>query len=165
MAVKHRAFNADRFIDKFRGREGLLLSFIRQWEERLDLGPLQDEPEIKVIKDWLAIRQGSAWDEMIEVLYQVYDLCTEQGHEYLVQVCREAGDYDPDPEAELPVEWPNRSEPPDRQAGALPGPDERSDRLARRSRHRPRPQGRQTSLPLASPHAPRHRLRFRGEPP
>lgn len=104
MAVKHRAFNADRFIDKFRGRECLLLNFARQWAGRLDLGPLGDAPDIDIFKDWLAAHQGRAWDEMVEVLYQVYDLCTERGHECLVQVCREAEGYNPDPTCELPVE-------------------------------------------------------------
>lgn len=104
MAVKHRAFKADRFIDKFRGREGLLLNFARPWAGRIDLGPLGDEPDVNAFKQWLAERQGGAWDEIAQSLYQVYDLCTEQGHEYLVQVCREAGGYDPDPEGQLPVE-------------------------------------------------------------
>jgi len=98
---KHRTFNADRFLDKFQGRESILRGYVGIWNGRLDL----DIPNLDVskFKEFLVNGDGDGKDELIEGLYRAYDLCTERGHEDLLAACREWS-YDPDPEGELPVE-------------------------------------------------------------
>jgi hypothetical protein len=99
--AKHRAFHADRFLDKFQGREPLLRDYVGIWDGRLELdGANLDVPRFK---DFLVNGDGDGKDELLETLYRAYDLCTERGHEDLVSACRDFG-YDPDPDGELPVE-------------------------------------------------------------
>ena len=101
--VKHRKFNADRFLDKFEGHEVLLRNYCRRWAKglKLDLRGLT----ISGFKQWLAnaAPASDAFDQLMEGLYRCYDLATELGHEQLVGACR-THDYEPDPDADLPVE-------------------------------------------------------------
>ncbi len=98
--AKHRAFNADRFLDKFEGREELLGAYAGLWGDGLEV-------EIRALdvprfKQFLVEGDGSRKDEFLEELYRVWDLSTERGHEDLVAACRDLG-YEPDPEGKLPV--------------------------------------------------------------
>lgn len=97
----HRTFNADRFLDKFQGFEALLQGFVALWAGRLDLKV--KGLTIANFKKWLGEGKGDAKDELLEALYQVYDLCTDRGHEDLLAACKDL-DYDPDPDHALPVE-------------------------------------------------------------
>lgn len=99
--AKHRAFNADRFLDKFEGREELLGAYAGLWGDGLEV-------EIRALdvprfKQFLVEGDGSRKDEFLEELCRVWDLSTERGHEDLVAACRDLG-YEPDPEGKLPVE-------------------------------------------------------------
>ena len=99
---KHRTFNADRFLDKFQGREPLIRAYVGIWDGRLELdGAKLDVPRFK---HFLVNGDGDGKDELLEGLYRAYDLCTERGHEDLVAACREYPDDDPDPDGDLPVE-------------------------------------------------------------
>jgi len=100
--AKHRTFNADRFLDKFQGRESLIRAYVGIWDGRLELdGAKLDVPRFK---EFLVNGDGDGKDELLEGLYRAYDLCTERGHEDLVAACQECPGYDPDPDGELPVE-------------------------------------------------------------
>ena len=99
--AKHRRFSADRFLDKFQGREMLLRDFVGLWDDRLELdGSTLDVPQFK---EFLVNGDGEGIDEMFEGLYRAFDLCTERGQEDLVVACREFT-YEPDPAGDLPVE-------------------------------------------------------------
>jgi len=99
---KHRTFNADKFLDKFCKSEDLLRGFVGLWSSQLRLDACSlDVPKFK---RWLVDGEGDAKEDLLEALYQVYDLCTEQGHEYLMTVIEGDPEYDPDPEHALPVE-------------------------------------------------------------
>lgn len=98
---RHRTFSADRFLDKFQGREPLIRGYAGLWDGRLELdGAKLDVPGFK---EFLVNGDGDGKDELLEGLYRTYDLCTERGHEDLVAACGDF-DFDPDPEGELPVE-------------------------------------------------------------
>lgn len=99
--ARHRAFNADRFLDKFQGREDLLRSYVDIWGDglQIDVASL----DVQSFKDFLVNGDGDRKDEFMEGLYRACDLSNEQGHEYLVATCKILN-YDPDPEGELPVE-------------------------------------------------------------
>jgi hypothetical protein len=100
--AKHRVFNADRFLDKFQGNEQLVRNFVNLWSGRIDLDPATlDLPQFK---EWLVEGGGEAKDELLETLYEVYDLCREQGHEAIIAAITSDPEYDPDPEHALPVE-------------------------------------------------------------
>jgi hypothetical protein len=99
--AKHRTFNADRFLNKFQGNENLIRGFVELWAERLDLAP--SSLDVPGFQEWLVTGEGDAKGELLEALYQVYDLCTDQGHEDLLAACAEFS-YDPDPSNSLPVE-------------------------------------------------------------
>lgn len=99
--AKHRTFNADKFLDKFVGSEQLIRDFVAIWAGGLDIDA--SGLDIPTFKKWLVEGGGDARDELLEALYQVYDLCTERGHEDLLAACNEF-DYDPDPDHVLPVE-------------------------------------------------------------
>ncbi|MBC7351740.1 MAG: hypothetical protein H5U08_05215 [Thermogutta sp.] len=100
--AKHRGFNADRFLDKFQRFEQLLRDFVRLWEGRVDLEPAT--LDVPAMKRWLVEGTGQAKDELVEALYQVYDLCTARGHEDLIAAIAEEPSYAPDPDGRLPVE-------------------------------------------------------------
>lgn len=99
--AKHRTFNADRFLDKFEDHEHLLAAFVAQWTGRIDLKA--DGLTVDRFKKWLVEGKGDGKDELVEALYQAYDLCTDKGHEDLLAACKDSG-YEPDPENSLPVE-------------------------------------------------------------
>lgn len=99
--LKHRTFNADRFLDKFQGQEVILRSFVGLWDGRLGLDTTSlDVPHFK---EYLVNGDGDGKDDLLESLYMAYDLCTERGHEDLVSACDECS-YSPDGNGELPVE-------------------------------------------------------------
>ncbi len=100
--ARHRTFNADRFLDKFEGREPLLRGYVGIWDGHLQVDATKlDVPRFK---EFLVNGDGDGKDELLEGLYRAYDLSTERGHEDLVAACRAYPDYDPDPQGELPVE-------------------------------------------------------------
>jgi hypothetical protein len=99
--LKHRTFNADRFLDKFQGQEDILRSFVSLWDGRLGLDVAS--LDVPLFKDFLVNGDGDGKDDLLEGLYQAYDLCTERGHEDLVAACSDYG-YKPDGNGELPVE-------------------------------------------------------------
>jgi len=46
--LKHRTFNADRFLDKFQGQEAILRNFVGLWDGRLGLDAASlDVPRFK----------------------------------------------------------------------------------------------------------------------
>jgi len=98
---KHRAFNADRYLDKLQGHEPLLGAYVGLWDGRLELD--RATLDVRTFKDFLVNGDGDGKDELLEGLYRIYDLCTDRGHEDLVAACQECG-YDPDSDGELPVE-------------------------------------------------------------
>lgn len=99
--LKHRTFNADRFLDKFQGQEVILRSFVGLWDGRLELDITSlDVPHFK---EYLVNGDGDGKDDLLESLYMAYDLCTERGHEDLVSACDECS-YSPNGNGELPVE-------------------------------------------------------------
>ncbi len=100
--ARHRVFNADRFLDKFQGFEQLLRDFVGVWEDRLEID--SSGLDVAELKRWLVEGTGEAKDELLEALYQVYDLCTERGHEDLLAAIGEDPSYAPDPGHRLPVE-------------------------------------------------------------
>jgi len=100
--ARHRVFNADRFLDKFQGFEQLLRDFVGVWEDRLEID--SSGLDVAELKRWLVEGTGEAKDELLEALYQVYDLCTERGHEDLLAAIGEDPSYTPDPGHRLPVE-------------------------------------------------------------
>lgn len=101
--AKHRIFNADKFLDKFQGNEALIREFVGLWSgqlEGLDAATL----DVRKFKLWLVDGEGKGKEELLESLYQIYDLCTERGHEDLIAAIESDATYDPDPDHELPVE-------------------------------------------------------------
>jgi hypothetical protein len=81
--IKHRPFNADRFLDKFRGNEAALTAYLGLWD---GLIPGLPEPfEVDAFKDFLKTPPEDCrpFEEMVEGLYQAYDLCTPQGDELM----------------------------------------------------------------------------------
>jgi hypothetical protein len=99
--VKHRAFNADRFLDKFQGREGVLHSYTGIWGDGLQADATS--LDVPAFKDFILNGDGEHKDQFMEGLYRAYDLSNERGHEDLIAACRDHN-YEPDPEGNLPVE-------------------------------------------------------------
>ncbi len=82
MAVlKHRIFNADRFIDKFAEHEAVLAAHLARWPTLVCPDPLTTES----FKEYLKAPppNDSAFEDMVDGLYQAYDFCNKQGHELL----------------------------------------------------------------------------------
>ncbi len=82
MAVlKHRKFNADRFIDKFAGHEAVLAEHMARWPTLVKPDPLTPAS----FKDYIRAphENDAAFEDMVDGLYQAYDFCTKQGHELL----------------------------------------------------------------------------------
>lgn len=82
MAVlKHRKFNADRFIDKFAGHEPVLAEHMARWPSLVKPDPLTPDS----FKAYLRAphENDTAFEDMVDGLYQAYDFCTKQGHELL----------------------------------------------------------------------------------
>ena len=99
--IKHRAFNADRFVDKFQGHETLLYDYVKLWGNGLRVNPTSQDTD--GFKEFIINGDGNAKDQFLEELYRIFDLCTERGHEDLVAACLDFN-YDPDPTGSLPVE-------------------------------------------------------------
>ena len=101
--TKHRAFNGDRFLDKFRDFESILRKYAGIWGSGLEVDAAS--LDIAGFKDFILGGQGTAKDQFMEGLYRSYDLCTERGHEGILAACRcQQEAYDPDPGGALPVE-------------------------------------------------------------
>lgn len=79
--IKHRKFNADRFIDKFAGHEPVLADHMARWPSLVPPAPLTPAS----FKDYLRAphENDAAFEDMVDGLYQAYDFCTKQGHELL----------------------------------------------------------------------------------
>lgn len=99
--LKHRTFNADRFLDKLQGQETILRSFVGLWDGRLGLDVAS--LDVSLSRNSSVNGEGDGKDDLLENLYMAYDLCTERGYEDLVAACAEFG-YEPDRNEELPVE-------------------------------------------------------------
>ena len=101
--VKHRAFNGDRFLDKFQGSERILGNYVGIWGSGLDDTPTS--VDLASFKDFILVGDGAVKDQFMEGLYRAYDLCTERGHEDLIAACQcQPEPFDPDPGGTLPVE-------------------------------------------------------------
>ena len=101
--VKHRAFNGDRFLDKFQGSESILGNYVGIWGSGLDDTPTS--LDVASFKDFILVGDGAVKDQFMEGLYRAYDLCTERGHEDLIAACQcQPEPFDPDPGGALPVE-------------------------------------------------------------
>lgn len=101
--VKHRAFNGDRFLDKFQGFESILGNYLGIWGSGLDATPTS--LDVASFKDFILVGDGAVKDQFMEGLYRAYDLCTERGHEGLLAACQcQPEPYEPDPGGALPVE-------------------------------------------------------------
>ena len=82
--VKHRPFNADRFLDKFRGSEAALKAYLGLWD---GLIPGLPEPfEVDAFKDFLKTPPDGCrpFEEMVEGLYQGW----QASHETLSRLAR-----------------------------------------------------------------------------
>lgn len=99
--VKHRAFNGDRFLDKFQGQEAILAAYVRSWGTGLNIDAAG--LDVAQFKQFLLTGTGSMKNEFMEGLYRAYDLATDRGYEDLVAACRDLK-YTPDPSGRLPVE-------------------------------------------------------------
>ena len=99
--VKHRAFNGDRFLDKFQGQEAILAAYVESWGTGLDVDAA--DLDITGFKQFLLTGTGSLKNEFMEGLYRAYDLATDRGYEDLIAACRDLK-YCPDPSGRLPVE-------------------------------------------------------------
>jgi hypothetical protein len=99
--LKHRTFNADRFLDKFQGQETILRNFVGLWNGRLEVDAAS--LDVPLFKEFLVNGDGDDKDDLLETLYMAYDLCTERGHEDLLAACADCG-YKPDSNGDLPVE-------------------------------------------------------------
>ena len=101
--TKHRAFNGDRFLDKFQGAESILRSYVGIWGSGLDVDI--ESLDVASFKDFILVGDGALKDQFMEGLYRAYDLCSEDGHEDLLAACQcQAEPYAPDPDGSLPVE-------------------------------------------------------------
>ncbi len=99
--AKHRKFNADRFLDKFQGQEHLIRAYVRKFEKvKLDVAGL----DVPGFKEFLVRDESEGKDELVQGLYQAFDLSTEHGHEALIAVCQAWPGFDPDVDGKLPVE-------------------------------------------------------------
>jgi len=101
--AKHRKFSADRFLDKFQGHEALIRAFARTFEPGLN-GLDLETLDVPAFKGYLINGEGDRKDDLVEGLYQAYDLCTTDGHEALVAACAGLAGYDPDIDGALHVE-------------------------------------------------------------
>lgn len=80
-STKHRTFNADRFLDKFTEHETVLVAHMARWPDLTAPNPLT----VDAFKDYLKTPHGDNehFEQMVEALYQAYDLSTKQGHELM----------------------------------------------------------------------------------
>jgi hypothetical protein len=85
--AKHRAFNADRFLDKFQGHEDLLRGYVNIWNSGLQIDAAS--LDVQGFKEFLVDGDGDRKDEFMEGLYRAYDLSNERGHEDLAASCLE----------------------------------------------------------------------------
>lgn len=97
--IKHRKFTADRFLDKFKGQEEVLWTYLARWCDNLPDFP--EERTLDGFKAYLkdAPQNCEAHEEMIEGLYKAHDLSTKQGYENLWDaITQNQVDIDPDHE-------------------------------------------------------------------
>jgi hypothetical protein len=89
--VKHRPFNADRFLDKFGEHEDVLWAYVEQWQASLPAFP--EERTLVTFKDYLKTPPNSSaeFEKMIEGLYKAHDLSTKHGHEILFDALDQMG--------------------------------------------------------------------------
>lgn len=89
--IKHRPFNADRFLDKFKGSEDTLLAYLGLWEGQIP--GLPDPFDVDAFKDFLKTppMECRPFEELVEGLYQAYDLCTPQGEELMHEAAEKSG--------------------------------------------------------------------------
>ena len=85
--VKHRAFNGDRFLDKFQGSESILGNYVGIWGSGLDVDVAS--LDVASFKDFILVGDGAVKDQFMEGLYRAYDLCTERAHEDLFAACQD----------------------------------------------------------------------------
>jgi hypothetical protein len=81
--LKHRPFNADRFLDKFKGNEAALTAYLDNWQGQIE--GLPDPFEVDPFKDFLKYppEDHEPFNRMVEGLYRAYDLCTVYGEEHM----------------------------------------------------------------------------------
>lgn len=101
--IKHRPFNADRFLDKFGAHEEVLWAYLERWQGALPEFP--DDRTLATFKDYLKTppQKSPEFEQMIEGLYKAHDLSTKQGHEILFDAMDQLG-VNVDPEHELHVQ-------------------------------------------------------------
>jgi hypothetical protein len=101
--IKHRPFNADRFLDKFAEHENVLWPYLDRWQAALPAFP--EERTIQTFKAYLKQppQDSPEFEQMVEGIYKAHDLSTKHGHEIIFdamdQLCANI-----DPEHELHVQ-------------------------------------------------------------
>lgn len=81
--IKHRPFNADRFLDKFKAHRDSLVAYLNRWDGQI---PGLPEPlEVDAFKEFLKTPPVDCrpFEEMVEGIYRAWDLCTKQGEEHM----------------------------------------------------------------------------------
>lgn len=78
--IKHRPFNADRFLDKFGEHEEILWAYLARWKGALP--EFLEERTLATFKDYLTPppQKSPEFEQIIEGLYKAHDLSTKQGH-------------------------------------------------------------------------------------
>jgi len=66
--TKHRAFNGDRFLDKFQGAESILRSYVGIWGSGLDIEI--ESLDVASFKDFILTGDGALKDQFMEGLYR-----------------------------------------------------------------------------------------------
>ncbi len=101
--IKHRPFNADRFLDKFGEHEEVLWAYVEQWQASLPKFP--EERTIESFKTYLKTppQNSPEFEQMIEGIYKAHDLSTTHGHEILFDAMDQLR-VNIDPEHELHVQ-------------------------------------------------------------
>lgn len=81
--IKHRPFNADRFLDKFKGSEAVLTAYLDKWSGQIP--GFSEEFNIEGFKDFLKYPPDNCrpFQEMVEGLYRTWDLCKPHGEEFM----------------------------------------------------------------------------------
>ena len=101
--IKHRPFNADRFLDKFGQHEEVLWAYVERWQSSLPDFPA--ERTIESFKIYLKTppQNSPEFEQMIEGIYKAHDLSSKHGHEILFDAMDQLR-VNVDPEHELHVQ-------------------------------------------------------------